>query len=267
MGLVVVGAAGRMGQTLIRTIAAIERSAGSPARSSGPARRLSAAMPANSAGVGPLGVADHRRSAAGLRPGRRRARLHHAGRDRRIRRLCRAGASSTSSARPAARAEDDAKIAAAARHATIVKSGNMSLGVNLLAVLVEQAARALRARRFRHRDSRNASPPQGRRALRHGAAARPGGGRRPRHRARRAQRARRATATPARAPGTIGFATLRGGSVVGDHSVILAGERRAHRAVAPCRGPRPSSPAARSRPRSGRAAANPASTPCATCWG
>ena len=40
-------------------------------------------------------------------------------------------------------AEDDAKIAAAARHATIVKSGNMSLGVNLLAVLVEQAAKAL----------------------------------------------------------------------------------------------------------------------------
>jgi 4-hydroxy-tetrahydrodipicolinate reductase len=34
-------------------------------------------------------------------------------------------------------------IKAAARHATIVKSGNMSLGVNLLAVLVEQAARAL----------------------------------------------------------------------------------------------------------------------------
>jgi 4-hydroxy-tetrahydrodipicolinate reductase len=39
--------------------------------------------------------------------------------------------------------EDDAKIAAAARHATIVKSGNMSLGVNLLAALVEQAAKAL----------------------------------------------------------------------------------------------------------------------------
>ena len=30
--------------------------------------------------------------------------------------------------------------------------------------------------------------------------------------------------TGAREAGTIGFATLRGGSVVGDHSVILAGE-------------------------------------------
>jgi 4-hydroxy-tetrahydrodipicolinate reductase len=52
-------------------------------------------------------------------------------------------ASCMSSARPAARPEDDEKIKAAARHATIVKSGNMSLGVNLLGVLVKQAARAL----------------------------------------------------------------------------------------------------------------------------
>ena len=35
------------------------------------------------------------------------------------------------------------RIQAAARHAVIVKSGNMSLGVNLLAALVERAARAL----------------------------------------------------------------------------------------------------------------------------
>ncbi|MEX2248426.1 MAG: 4-hydroxy-tetrahydrodipicolinate reductase, partial [Parvibaculum sp.] len=40
---------------------------------------------------------------------------------------------------------DEARIAAAARHATIVKAGNMSLGVNLLAALVRQAARALDA--------------------------------------------------------------------------------------------------------------------------
>ena len=40
-------------------------------------------------------------------------------------------------------AADEARIEAAARHATIVKAGNMSLGVNLLAALVRQAARAL----------------------------------------------------------------------------------------------------------------------------
>ncbi|MGO7609368.1 dihydrodipicolinate reductase C-terminal domain-containing protein, partial [Rhizobium ruizarguesonis] len=39
--------------------------------------------------------------------------------------------------------DDNARIAAAARHARVVKSGNMSLGVNLLSVLAEQAARAL----------------------------------------------------------------------------------------------------------------------------
>ena len=38
---------------------------------------------------------------------------------------------------------DDAKIGAAARQARIVKSGNMSVGVNLLAALVEKVARTL----------------------------------------------------------------------------------------------------------------------------
>src|SRR6185295_12904819 len=42
-------------------------------------------------------------------------------------------------------AEDDAKIAAAAKTTTIVKSGNMSMGVNLLAALVKQVARTLDA--------------------------------------------------------------------------------------------------------------------------
>ena len=37
-------------------------------------------------------------------------------------------------------AEDEAALGAAARHATLVKSGNMSLGVNLLGALVRQAA-------------------------------------------------------------------------------------------------------------------------------
>src|SRR5262245_9914216 len=42
-------------------------------------------------------------------------------------------------------AEDDAKIAAAARHATIVRAGNMSLGVNLLVALTRKVAAALDA--------------------------------------------------------------------------------------------------------------------------
>ncbi len=50
-----------------------------------------------------------------------------------------------SSARPAARPSDEAAIKAAARHATIVKAGNMSLGVNLLVAITRKVAAALDA--------------------------------------------------------------------------------------------------------------------------
>ena len=64
--------------------------------------------------------------------------------------------------------EHDEKFKAAARHCRIVQSGNMSLGVNVLAALMRLAAR--RWTGLRHRDGRDASPPQGRCALRHRAA-------------------------------------------------------------------------------------------------
>jgi 4-hydroxy-tetrahydrodipicolinate reductase len=99
-------------------------------------------------------------------------------------------------------ADDNARIEAAARHATIVKSGNMSLGVNLLAVLVEQAARA----------------PSGT-ALLLGEAAAAGRGI---PLSGNDVRVRDGHTGP-RDTGSIGFASLRGGSVPGDHSVILAG--------------------------------------------
>ncbi len=119
-------------------------------------------------------------------------------------------------------ADDDAKIAAAARHAAIVKSGNMSLGVNLLAVLVRQAAKALDADfdievlEMHHRAKVDA--PSGT-ALMLGRAAAAG-----REIALEEHSVRvRDGHTGARRPGDIGFATLRGGSVVGEHSVIFAG--------------------------------------------
>ena len=59
-----------------------------------------------------------------------------------------------------------------------------------------------------------------------GTALDAGRGRRrgPRHRARQRIRRAAATARPARGePGDIGFASLRGGTVTGDHSVIFAG--------------------------------------------
>jgi 4-hydroxy-tetrahydrodipicolinate reductase len=119
--------------------------------------------------------------------------------------------------------QDNAKITAAARHAAIVKSGNMSLGVNLLAALVRQAARSLDADfdievlEMHHRHKVDA--PSGT-ALLLGAAAAEG---RDIDLEQNAVRSRDGH-TGARKRGDIGFATLRGGSVVGDHSVILSGE-------------------------------------------
>ncbi len=99
----------------------------------------------------------------------------------------------------------------------------MSLGVNLLAVLVEQAAKALGPEDFDIEIPGDAPPPQGRCAVRHGASARRSGGARPRCRLAENSVRVRDGHTGARKAGTVGFATLRGGSVVGDHSVILAG--------------------------------------------
>lgn len=119
--------------------------------------------------------------------------------------------------------EHDAKIAAAARHARIVKSGNMSLGVNLLAGLVRRAAAALgddwdiEVLEMHHKMKVDA--PSGT-ALLLGEAAAKGRG----VSLKDKKVAVRDGHTGAREAGTIGFATLRGGTVIGDHTVILAGE-------------------------------------------
>jgi 4-hydroxy-tetrahydrodipicolinate reductase len=119
--------------------------------------------------------------------------------------------------------DDNAKILAAARHAAIVKSGNYSLGVNIMAALVEKVARALGPSDFdievlemHHKHKVDA--PSGT-ALLLGEAAAKG---RTVGLADNSVRVRDGH-TGARKEGTIGFATLRGGSVVGDHSVIFAG--------------------------------------------
>jgi 4-hydroxy-tetrahydrodipicolinate reductase len=119
-------------------------------------------------------------------------------------------------------ADDEAKIEAAARHATIVKSGNMSLGVNLLAVLVEQAARALdtgfdiEILEMHHKHKVDA--PSGT-ALLLGQAAAAGRGIALSGNSVRSRDGH----TGERLEGSIGFAALRGGSVTGEHTVIFAG--------------------------------------------
>jgi len=118
--------------------------------------------------------------------------------------------------------EDQARLEAAARHAVIIKSGNMSLGVNLLAALVEKVAATLGTAydieivEMHHRMKVDA--PSGT-ALLLGQAAADGLGE---SLAEHSVRGRDGH-TGAREKGAIGFAALRGGTVVGDHSVIFAG--------------------------------------------
>jgi 4-hydroxy-tetrahydrodipicolinate reductase len=114
-------------------------------------------------------------------------------------------------------------IEAAARDVAILQTGNTSLGVNLLAALVEQAAAKLgddwdiEIVEMHHRHKVDA--PSGT-ALLLGEAAAKGRGV---DLAKRSVRGRDGI-TGARKPGDIGFASLRGGSVAGDHLVILAAE-------------------------------------------
>lgn len=222
MGLVVVGAAGRMGQTLIRTIHAMEgvRVVGAVERAGSPHIGRDAG---ELAGVGTIDVAitDDPLPAFAKADGVLdftvpAATVTFAGYAAQARIVHVIGTTGLG-------AEHEAAIEAAARHAMIVKSGNMSLGVNLLAVLVRQAATALDAADFdieivemHHRHKVDA--PSGT-ALLLGRAAAEGRGVDLGEKSVRVRDGH----TGARETGTIGFATLRGGSVVGDHSVILAG--------------------------------------------
>jgi 4-hydroxy-tetrahydrodipicolinate reductase len=115
-----------------------------------------------------------------------------------------------------------AALEAASRHAVIVRSGNMSLGVNLLAGLVRKVAATLGVDydieivEMHHRMKVDA--PSGT-ALMLGEAAAEGRGV---SLAEQSVRSRDGH-TGARREGDIGFAALRGGTVVGDHDAIFAG--------------------------------------------
>jgi 4-hydroxy-tetrahydrodipicolinate reductase len=117
---------------------------------------------------------------------------------------------------------DDAVIRSVASQAIVVQSGNMSLGVNLLAALVKQVAKSLdedfdiEIVEMHHRQKIDA--PSGTAYLL-GQAAAEGRGI---DLAQRSVRSRDGY-TGARNPGDIGFATLRGGTVTGDHTVVFAG--------------------------------------------
>jgi 4-hydroxy-tetrahydrodipicolinate reductase len=119
---------------------------------------------------------------------------------------------------------EEAALEQAAARVAVVRAGNFSLGVNLLMGLVRQAARSLPARDYdieileaHHR--RKVDAPSGT-ALMLGEAAAQGRGV-----ALDAVSERgRDGLTGARKEGAIGFAVIRGGGVVGEHSVLFAAE-------------------------------------------
>jgi 4-hydroxy-tetrahydrodipicolinate reductase len=221
MRLVVVGAAGRMGRMLIKAVAEAEgcRLAGAVERSGSPVLGQDAGLLAGAGSLGitvtddPLpifaqadGVLDFTAPAATVEFAAlaAQARIVHV-----------VGTTGLQDA-------DFTKLEAAARHARIVQSGNMSLGVNLLAALVRKAAAALsedfdiEVLEMHHRMKVDA--PSGT-ALLLGEAAAEGRAIALRDRSVRVRDGH----TGPRAAGDIGFATLRGGTVVGDHTVIFAG--------------------------------------------
>lgn len=222
MRLVVTGAAGRMGRMLIGAIARTEGVvlAAALEHAASPALGQDAGA---LAGVGPLGVAVTEDALAAFVAAdgvvdfsspaatvnfvmlAAQARIAHV--------------IGTTGLSPA----DLSAIEAASWHAPVVRSGNMSLGVNLLAALVRQAAAALGPAfdieivEMHHRLKVDA--PSGT-ALLLGEAAADGLGVVLDEAAVRS----RDGYTGIRAAGAIGFASLRGGTVVGDHRVVLAGD-------------------------------------------
>lgn len=116
--------------------------------------------------------------------------------------------------------DEEAAIAEAAKTIPIVKSGNMSVGVNVLTALVERAAKLLDEdfdiEIFEAHHRAKVDAPSGT-ALMLGAAAARGRG---------VSLDKKRTATERsgkRKAGDIGFSVMRGGGIVGEHRVSFAG--------------------------------------------
>ncbi|MBT9247258.1 4-hydroxy-tetrahydrodipicolinate reductase [Gemmobacter fulvus] len=221
-GIVITGASGRMGQMLIRTVLASDKArlVGCVERSGNPwvGRDVGEAMGGAALGVvvtdDPLeafakaqAVIDFTTPAATVAFAALAAQaraVHVIG---------------TTGLEP----EHLAKINAAARHAVIVRAGNMSLGVNLLVTLTKKVAQALDAdwdiEVIEAHHNRKVDAPSGT-ALMLGQAAAEGRG----VDLDAVRDAGRDGITGARTRGDIGFSAIRGGDIVGEHDVLFAGE-------------------------------------------
>ena len=217
----IVGAAGRMGQMLVRQIGETQgaRLAAAAEAPNGAAIGKDAG---EIAGVGRLGVAISGSAEQVFESAQvvidftvPRASVAHAG-------LAAATGVAMVLGTTGLSAEEGALIRAAAAKAPIMWADNMSVGVTLLAELVERVARTLDPAydieivEMHHRHKVDA--PSGT-ALLLGRAAAAG---RNVDLAKVSARGRDGI-TGARKAGDIGFASLRGGDVVGDHMVVFAG--------------------------------------------
>jgi 4-hydroxy-tetrahydrodipicolinate reductase len=219
LGIAIAGATGRMGQMLIEAVRASDdlRLTGALDRPDSPALGQDAAYPGASAGV--CVTADLRQGLNGARvlidftrPEGTMAHLQ----------LCRElgvhaviGTTGFSDAQKA-------EIAAIAKDIAIVMAPNMSVGVNVTLKLLEMAAKALSTGydieiiEAHHRHKVDA--PSGT-ALKMGEVIAGALGRDLKDCAVYA----REGVTGERDPSSIGFATIRGGDIVGDHTVLFAG--------------------------------------------
>ena len=221
----IVGAAGRMGRMLVRAVTEADGCVlgGAVDRPGAPGQGEDAGT---LAGVGALGVAVVADAVpmfadtdAVIEFSTPEATVEHAGLAAQARCVYVAGTTGLDK-------DQQAALDRAARHTQVVWAPNMSLGVNLLIALTEQVARTLaddydiEIVEMHHRHKVDA--PSGT-ALGLGRAAAAGRG----VDLDTVQELGRAGPTGARERGRIGFAALRGGDVVGDHTVIFAtdGER------------------------------------------
>jgi 4-hydroxy-tetrahydrodipicolinate reductase len=232
MRIVIAGAGGRMGRTLIQAIAATKGLALAGAvEASGSAviGRDSGEL----AGLGPNGIKITSDVAAALKDADGLIEFTVPAATLALAELTAAGGKVHIIGTTGYSAEEEAIVAKAASRATIVKSGNMSLGVNLLVALTKRVAKTLNddydIEIVEMHHNKKIDAPSGT-ALMLGRAAAEGRGI---NLAQHSVRGRDGV-TGARNSGDIGFASLRGGTVVGEHAVIFAGPAErvelAHRA-------------------------------------
>lgn len=220
-GIVITGASGRMGQTLIRLVSASDQ-----ARLVGVIERAGHDWVGRDVGEAmggaPLGVTVSDDAVATI--ARAQAVIDFT-----------APAATVAFAELAAQAravhvigttglspDDLVKLAAAARHAPIIRAGNISLGVNLLVEMTRKVAAALGedwdVEIVETHHHHKVDAPSGT-ALMLGEAAAEGRGKT----LEQLRVPAREGIIGERLPGSIGFAAIRGGDVIGEHDVIFAG--------------------------------------------